>query len=128
MTEAGTALMGIGIGSGRSRALEAAQAAINSPLLESDKIRGAKGCVINITGGHDMTLDDMTSASDFIYEVLDPEANIIVGAVIDDSMEGEIAVTVIITGFSSSPPDINQNFRRRISGTPNNPFYNISDN
>jgi len=128
MTEAGTALMGIGIGSGRSRALEAAQAAINSPLLESDKIRGAKGCVINITGGHDMTLDDMTSASDFIYEVLDPEANIIVGAVIDDSMESEIAVTVIVTGFNSSPPDNNQSFRRRISNGPNSPFYNSSDN
>ena len=128
MTEAGTALMGIGIGSGRSRALEAAQAAINSPLLESDKIRGAKGCVINITGGHDMTLDDMTSASDFIYEVLDPEANIIVGAVIDESMEGEIAVTVIVTGFSSSPQDINQNFRKRLNGGSNSRFYNISDN
>ena len=128
MTEAGTALMGIGIGSGRSRALEAAQAAINSPLLESDKIRGAKGCVINITGGHDMTLDDMTSASDFIYEVLDPEANIIVGAVIDDSMEGEIAVTVIVTGFNSSPPDNNQSFRRRISNGPNSPFYSSSEN
>ncbi len=124
MTEAGTALMGIGIGSGRSRALEAAQAAINSPLLESDKIRGAKGCVINITGGHDMTLDDMTSASDFIYEVLDPEANIIVGAVIDDSMESEIAVTVIVTGFNSSPPDNNQSFRRIIGNGPNSPFYN----
>ena len=128
MTEAGTALMGIGIGSGRSRALEAAQAAINSPLLESDKIRGAKGCVINITGGHDMTLDDMTSASDFIYEVLDPEANIIVGAVIDESMESEIAVTVIVTGFNSSPPDNNQSFRRRISNGPNSPFYSSSDN
>ncbi len=128
MTEAGTALMGIGIGSGRSRALEAAQAAINSPLLESDKIRGAKGCVINITGGHDMTLDDMTSASDFIYEVLDPEANIIVGAVIDDSMESEIAVTVIVTGFNSSPPDNNQNFRRRLGSGPNSPFYNSPNN
>ncbi len=128
MTEAGTSLMGIGIGSGRSRALEAAQAAINSPLLESDKIRGAKGCVINITGGHDMTLDDMTSASDFIYEVLDPEANIIVGAVIDESMESEIAVTVIVTGFNSSPLDNNQNLRRRISGVPSSPFYNTSDN
>ncbi len=128
MTEAGSSLMGIGIGSGRSRALEAAQAAINSPLLESDKIRGAKGCVINITGGHDMTLDDMTSASDFIYEVLDPEANIIVGAVIDESMESEIAVTVIVTGFNSSAPDNNQSFRRRISGGPNSPFYNNYEN
>ena len=74
-----------------------------------------------------MTLDDMTSASDFIYDVLDPEANIIVGAVIDDSMESEIAVTVIVTGFNSSPPDNNQNLRRRISGVTNSPFYNISD-
>ena len=61
MTEAGTALLGIGIGSGRSRAIEAAQAAMNSPLLEAARIDGAKGCVINITGGKDMTLEDMTS-------------------------------------------------------------------
>ena len=69
MTEAGTALLGIGIGSGRSRALEAAQAAMNSPLLEAARIDGAKGCVINITGGKDMTLEDMTSASEIIYDV-----------------------------------------------------------
>ena len=86
MTEAGTALLGIGIGSGRSRALEAAQAAINSPLLEAARIDGAKGCVINITGGKDMTLEDMTSASEIIYDVVDQEANIIVGAVVDLSL------------------------------------------
>jgi cell division protein FtsZ len=101
MAEAGTALLGIGVGSGRSRATEAAQAAMTSPLLESARIDGAKGCVINISGGRDMTLEDMTTASEVIYDVVDPDANIIVGAVVDDSLEGEIHVTVIATGFES---------------------------
>ena len=99
MTDAGTALLGLGVGSGRSRASEAAQAAISSPLLESARIDGAKGCVINISGGKDMTLEDMTTASEVIYDVVDPEANIIVGAVVDERLEGEIHVTVIATGF-----------------------------
>ena len=99
MNDAGTALLGLGVGSGRSRASEAAQAAINSPLLESARIDGAKGCVINISGGKDMTLEDMTTASEVIYDVVDPEANIIVGAVVDERLEGEIHVTVIATGF-----------------------------
>ena len=101
MTEAGTALLGIGIGSGRSRAIEAAQAAISSPLLETERIDGAKGCVINISGGKDMTLEDMTAASEVIYDVVDPEANIIVGTVVDESLEGEVHVTVIATGFEN---------------------------
>ncbi len=125
MTEAGTALLGIGIGSGRSRALEAAQAAMNSPLLEAARIDGAKGCVINITGGKDMTLEDMTSASEIIYDVVDPEANIIVGAVIDESMEGEIQVTVIATGFETNQPLKQQRIKNRLS---NQPLYNMSDN
>ena len=82
-------------------AVEAAQAAISSPLLETERIDGAKGCVINISGGKDMTLEDMTTASEVIYDVVDPEANIIVGAVVDDSLEGEIHVTVIATGFEN---------------------------
>nr|WP_254938466.1 cell division protein FtsZ [Cyanobium sp. Morenito 9A2] len=101
MAEAGTALLGIGVGSGRSRATEAAQAAISSPLLEAARIDGAKGVVINVSGGKDMTLEDMTSAAEVIYDVVDPEANIIVGAVVDESLEGEIHVTVIATGFDS---------------------------
>jgi cell division protein FtsZ len=101
MADAGTALLGIGVGSGRSRAVEAAQAAMSSPLLESARIDGAHGCVINISGGKDMTLEDMTTASEVIYDVVDPEANIIVGAVVDESYEGEIHVTVIATGFES---------------------------
>ena len=125
MTEAGTALLGIGIGSGRSRALEAAQAAMNSPLLEAARIDGAKGCVINITGGKDMTLEDMTSASEIVYDVVDQEANIIVGAVVDESMEGEIQVTVIATGFETNQPLKQQRIKNRLS---NQPLYNISDN
>ncbi len=125
MTEAGTALLGIGIGSGRSRALEAAQAAMNSPLLEATRIDGAKGCVINITGGKDMTLEDMTTASEIIYDVVDQEANIIVGAVVDESMEGEIQVTVIATGFETNQPLKQQSIKKRLS---NQPLYNMVDN
>jgi cell division protein FtsZ len=101
MTMAGTALLGIGVGSGRSRATEAAQAAMSSPLLESGRIDGAKGCVINVCGGKDMTLEDVGNAADVIYDMVDPDANIIVGAVVDDKLEGEIHVTVIATGFES---------------------------
>ena len=125
MTEAGTALLGIGIGSGRSRALEAAQAAMNSPLLEAARIDGAKGCVINITGGKDMTLEDMTSASEIIYDVVDQEANIIVGAVVDEAMEGEIQVTVIATGFETNQPLKQQRIKNRLS---NQPLYSTFDN
>lgn len=102
MMDAGTALLGIGVGSGRSRATEAAQAAMSSPLLESARIDGARGCVINISGGKDMTLEDMTTASEVIYDVVDPDANIIVGAVVDERIEGEIHVTVIATGFDTA--------------------------
>ncbi len=104
MADAGTALLGIGVGSGRSRASEAAQAAMTSPLLEAARIDGAKGCVINISGGKDMTLEDMTTASEVIYDVVDPDANIIVGAVVDEKLEGEIHVTVIATGFEIASP------------------------
>ncbi len=116
MTEAGTALLGIGMGSGRSRAIEAAQAAINSPLLEAARIDGAKGCVVNISGGKDMTLEDMTSASEVIYDVVDPEANIIVGAVVDENLEGEIQVTVIATGFAGNQPYRGQRARSVLGG------------
>jgi cell division protein FtsZ len=74
---------------------------MSSPLLESARIDGAKGCIINISGGRDMTLEDMTTASEVIYDVVDPDANIIVGAVVDEQLEGEIHVTVIATGFES---------------------------
>ena len=118
MTEAGTALLGIGVGSGRSRAVEAAQTAINSPLLEAARIDGAKGCVINISGGRDMTLEDMTTASEVIYDVVDPEANIIVGAVVDERLEGEIHVTVIAAGFENGQPYRTERAATRSESTP----------
>ncbi|OUC14208.1 MAG: cell division protein FtsZ [Alkalinema sp. CACIAM 70d] len=102
MADAGSALMGIGIGSGKSRAREAAMAAISSPLLEAS-IDGARGVVFNITGGHDLTLHEVNAAAEIIYEVVDPNANIIFGAVIDERMQGEVRITVIATGFSGEP-------------------------
>ncbi len=99
MADAGSALMGIGEGSGKSRAREAAMQAIHSPLLESS-IEGARGVVLNITGGSDMTLSEVNTAAETIYEVVDPNANIIFGAVIDDKMQGEMRITVIATGFT----------------------------
>jgi cell division protein FtsZ len=103
MADAGSALMGIGHGSGKSRASEAAAMAIQSPLLESS-INGAKGVVLNITGGSDLTLKEVTTAADLIYEAVDPSANIIFGAVIDELMQGEMKITVIATGFSGDGP------------------------
>ncbi|MBW4575205.1 MAG: cell division protein FtsZ [Aphanothece sp. CMT-3BRIN-NPC111] len=99
MADAGSALMGIGVGSGKSRAREAAMAAISSPLLESS-VEGARGVVFNITGGSDLTLHEVNAAAETIYEVVDPNANIIFGAVIDERMQGEIRITVIATGFT----------------------------
>lgn len=103
MADAGSALMGIGHGSGKSRAREAATMAISSPLLESS-IEGAKGVVFNITGGSDLTLHEVNTAAETIYETVDPNANIIFGAVIDERMQGEVRITVIATGFSGESP------------------------
>ena len=125
MTEAGSALLGMGIGSGRSRALEAAQAAINSPLLEAGRIDGAKGCVVNITGGKDLTLDDVNAVGEVISEVVDQDANIILGTAINESMEGEVQVTIIATGFDTNQPLKQQRLKNRLSNTP---LYNFSDN
>ena len=125
MTEAGTALLGMGIGSGRSRAMEAAQAAINSPLLEAGRIDGAKGCLVNITGGKDMTLDDVTAVGEVISDVVDKDANIIVGQAVNESMDGEIQVTVIATGFQTNQPLNHQRIKNRLS---NQSLYNMSEN
>lgn len=100
MADAGSAMMGIGIGSGKSRAKEAAAAAISSPLLDAS-VEGAKGVVFNITGGSDLTLHEVNAAAETIYEVVDPEANIIFGSVIDERLQGEVQITVIATGFGA---------------------------
>ena len=100
MNEMGQALMGTGIGRGENRARDAAQAAISSPLLEDLAIDGARGVLINITGGPDMTLYEVNEASTLIQEAAHEEANIIFGAVIDEGLaEGELRVTVIATGL-----------------------------
>jgi cell division protein FtsZ len=99
MSGMGMALMGTGTSSGEHRSVEAAQRAISSPLLEDTTIDGAKGVLINVTGGSDMTLHEVAEASSIIQKTADPEANIIFGTVIDPQMKSEIKVTVIATGF-----------------------------
>jgi cell division protein FtsZ len=99
----GVAFMGTGLASGENRAVEAAQKAISSPLLVDTSIEGAHGVLINITGGRDMTLHEVSKASQLIHSLADPEANIIFGTVIDDGMKDTVKVTVIATGFEESP-------------------------
>jgi len=100
MNEAGVALMGTGVGRGDSRAVDAARAAISSPLLEDLSIDGARGVLINITGSDDMTLFEVNEASTLVQEAAHEDANIIFGAVLDEEMpEGEVRVTVIATGL-----------------------------
>jgi cell division protein FtsZ len=98
----GMALMGTGVSQGEHRAVEAAQRAISSPLLEEASIEGAKGVLINITGGNDMTLFEVHEAASIIQEAADEEANIIFGTVIDPRMKDEMKVTVIATGFDAA--------------------------
>jgi cell division protein FtsZ len=100
MSGMGMALMGTGIALGPNRAIEAAQRAISSPLLEDATIDGARGILINITGGTDMTLHEVAEASSLVQRTADPEANIIFGTVIDKAMTDEIKITVIATGFN----------------------------
>ncbi|MBW2417049.1 MAG: cell division protein FtsZ [Deltaproteobacteria bacterium] len=100
MNEAGVAMMGTGIAHGDTRAVDASRSAISSPLLEDVSIEGARGVLINITGGEDMTLFEVNEASTLVQEAAHEDANIIFGAVIDETMaEGEIRVTVIATGL-----------------------------
>jgi cell division protein FtsZ len=99
MSEMGLALMGTGAASGENRAIEAAQRAISSPLLEDITISGARGILINITGGTDLTLYEVNEASTLVQEEAHEEANIIFGAVIDETLKEEMRVTVIATGF-----------------------------
>jgi cell division protein FtsZ len=99
MSGMGMALMGTGSAEGEHRAVEAAQRAVSSPLLEDASIHGARGVLINITGGEDMSLHEVSEAAQIIQEAADPEANIIFGTVINKSTAGIVKVTVIATGF-----------------------------
>jgi len=102
MSEMGLALMGTGSSSGENRAVEAAQKAISSPLLEDNSIQGARGVLLNITGSSDMTLDEINEASSLIQAEAHEDANIIFGTVVDESLADEIRVTVIATGFEDN--------------------------
>ncbi len=118
MSGMGMALMGTGIARGENRALEAAQRAISSPLLEETSIEGAKGVLINVSGGHDLTLHEVAEACRIIQESVDIDANIISGMVTDGDLEDEMKVTVIATGFhyepSEKPMEVERPTERRL--------------
>lgn len=99
MTGMGVAVMGTGVGEGSTRAVDAARKAISSPLLEDASIEGARGVIINVTGGPDLSLIEISEASSIIHDAAHEEANIIFGAVIDPRLEGRVKITVIATGF-----------------------------
>ena len=99
MQDGGSALMGTGIGRGENRAMEAAQQAISSPLLDNISVAGSTGVLLNITGGTDLTLGEVTQISEIVHDAVGDEAEIIFGAVNEPAMQGEIRVTVIATGF-----------------------------
>jgi cell division protein FtsZ len=99
MSGMGLAIMGTGLSDGEGRAMAAASAAISSPLLEDASVKGARGVIINVTGGPDLSLIEVSEASAVIQEAAHEEANIIFGAVVDPKMEGKVKITVIATGF-----------------------------
>jgi len=103
MREMGDAVMGSGVASGENRAVEAAHAAISSPLLEEVSIAGAQGVLVNVTGGSSLSLVEIDEATEIIHEAAGEDANVILGAVIDENMNDEIMVTVIATGFNRRP-------------------------
>ena len=105
MTEQGEALMGIGIATGENRAADAAKMAINSPLLETS-IDGAKGILLNISGSANLSLFEINEAAEIISDAADPDANIIFGSVIDESLDDSVQVTVVATGFNSSTKNV----------------------
>lgn len=102
MTEMGDAIMGTGMGRGEHRPVEAAQEAISSPLLDEVSISGSRGVLLNITGGKDLSLHDVSEATSVIHDAAGDEANIIFGAVVDESIQDEVRVTVIATGIGST--------------------------
>lgn len=114
MQKAGKALMGIGIASGENRAVEAAERAISHPLLEDISISGAKGMLMNITSSSDLTLDEMTEASDRIHQEVGDDAEIIWGQTFDDELGDEMRITVIATGIGNDKQKENNNIHRMV--------------
>ena len=121
MSNRGNALMGTGRASGANRALEAAQAAVSSPLLEDVSIAGAEGVLVNITGGRDLTLHEVSEAAGVVVGAAGEEANVIFGAVIDPNMDGELMLTVIATGFGHVEPRLKLVDRARNGDAPAEP-------
>ncbi len=99
MKETGDALMGVGIGTGENKAMEAITMAINSPLLEETSIQGSKAVLINVAGGNDLSLHEVNEVTDVVTSQVDPDANIILGTTVDPALDDKIRVTVIATGF-----------------------------
>jgi cell division protein FtsZ len=99
MSGMGLAMMGTGVAEGQDRAIEAARRAISSPLLEGASVNGARGVIINVTGGPDLSLVEVSEASSIVQEAADEDANIIFGAVVDPALKGKVKITVIATGF-----------------------------
>ena len=134
MSRAGLAIMGIGVSRGENRAIEAAERAISHPLLEDIAISGAKGVLMNITCNSELTMEEMTEASERIYNEVGENADIIWGAVVDDSMEDEMSVTVIATGIGdktdkTARPDnvMDHPFRGRVRDINPSDLENIVD-
>lgn len=121
MDEMGKAMMGTGEDSGEDRAIQAAEKAIANPLLDEISLRGAKGVLINITGGHDLTLFELDEAANRIREEVDPDANIIVGSTLDTSMEGSMRVSVVATGIDASSDRNETPMPRRSMAAPLRP-------
>jgi cell division protein FtsZ len=120
MKDGGAALMGTGIGRGDNRAMEAAQQAISSPLLDNVSISGATGVLLNVTGGADLSIGEVTAIADIIHDAAGDDAEIIFGAVQEPSMQGEIRVTVVATGFGKAlaHPTSSHATSRVSTGTP----------
>ncbi len=118
MSKAGMAIMGIGIASGDNRAIESAERAISHPLLEDININGARGVLMNITSGPDLTMEEMTEASERIYNEVGEDAEIIWGTVIDENLKDEMRVTVIATGIGEKDERMDPKKTFRIPEVP----------
>ena len=122
MDEMGKAMMGTGEATGENRAVQAAEKAIANPLLDEISLHGAKGVLINITGGYDLTLFELDEAANIIREKVDPDANIIVGSTLDINMEGVLRVSVVATGIDLKTPIVETPLTRRTMAAPLAPF------
>jgi cell division protein FtsZ len=118
MDEMGKAMMGTGEASGENRAVQAAEKAIANPLLDEISLRGAKGVLINITGGADLTLFELDEAANRIREEVDPDANIIVGSTLDETLDGVMRVSVVATGIDAAPAQVEVPVARRRLAEP----------